>query len=127
MEEQNKKINRMTQFTSSEIQRLANVDTVIGKPIVTASGMQIIPFSKVTFGTLSGGGEYGELQVVEEKNEMPFAGGNGSVVSMKPMGFLIDDGKSCRMMRVTDEPLDTLIERASEIIKSVASKEPYEK
>ena len=127
MEEQNKKINRMTQFTSSEIQRLANVDTVIGKPIVTASGMQIIPFSKVTVGTLSGGGEYGELQVVEEKNEMPFAGGNGSVVSMKPMGFLIDDGKSCRMMRVTDEPLDTLIERASEIIKSVASKEPYEK
>ena len=61
--------------------------------------------------------------MIDEKGEMPFAGGNGAVVSMKPMGFLIDDGKSCRMMRVTDEPLDSLIERASEIIKNVTSKE----
>ena len=123
MEEKSKKINRLTEFSNNDIQRLANVDTVIGKPIITASGMQIIPFSKVTFGTLSGGGEYGELQVLDNSGEMPFAGGNGAVVSMKPMGFLIDDGKSCRMMRVTDEPLDNLIERASEIIKSVTSKE----
>ena len=123
MEEQDKKINRLSEFSNSDLQQLANVDTVIGKPIVTASGMQIIPFSKVTFGTVSGGGEYGELQVLDEKGEMPFAGGNGAVVSMKPMGFLIDDGKSCRIMRVSDEPLDNLIERASEIIKSVTSKE----
>ena len=123
MEEKDKKINRLSQFSNSDLQQLANVDTVIGKPIVTASGMQIIPFSKVTFGTVSGGGEYGELQVLDEKGEMPFAGGNGAVVSMKPMGFLIDDGKSCRIMRVSDEPLDNLIERASEIIKSVTSKE----
>ena len=123
MEEKDKKINRLSEFSNSDLQQLANVDTVIGKPIVTASGMQIIPFSKVTFGTVSGGGEYGELQVLDEKGEMPFAGGNGAVVSMKPMGFLIDDGKSCRIMRVSDEPLDNLIERASEIIKSVTSKE----
>ena len=123
MDEKSKKINRLTEFTNNAVQRLADVDTVIGKPIITASGMQIIPFSKVTFGTVSGGGEYGELQVLDEKGEMPFAGGTGAVVSMKPMGFLIDDGKSCRMMRVTDEPLDTLIERASEIVKSVTSKE----
>lgn len=123
MEEKDKKINRLSEFSNSDLQQLANVDTVIGKPIVTASGMQIIPFSKVTFGTVSGGGEYGELQVLDEKAEMPFAGGNGAVVSMKPMGFLIDDGKSCRIMRVSDEPLDNLIERASEIIKSVTSKE----
>ena len=123
MEEKSKKINRLADVSNNDIKSMANVDTVIGKPIVTASGMQIIPFSKVTFGTLSGGGEYGELQVINSNGEMPFAGGNGAVVSMKPMGFLIDDGKSCRMMRVTDEPLDSLIERASEIIKSVASKE----
>ena len=44
------------------------------------------------------------------------------MISMKPMGFLIDDGKTCRMMRVTDEPLDNLIERASEIVRNVTSK-----
>ncbi len=123
MEEKNKKINRIMQLSNHSISQLADVDTVIGKPIVTASGAQIIPFSKVTFGSLSGGGEYGELKVLDDNGEMPFAGGSGSVVSMKPMGFIIDDGKSCRMMRVTDEPLDSLIERASEIVKSVTSKD----
>ena len=45
------------------------------------------------------------------------------MISMKPMGFLIDDGKSCRILRITDEPIDNLIERAGEIIHDVMSKE----
>ena len=101
---------------------LANVDTVIGKPIITASGFQIIPFSKVTMGSLSGGGEYGDVKVVKETDSMPFAGGSGSVVSMKPMGFIIDDGKNCRLIRVTDQPVDSLIEKASEIVQNITAK-----
>ena len=54
---------------------------------------------------------------------MPFAGGSGAVVSMKPMGFLIDDGKTCHMMRVTDEPIDNLIEKVSEIVRSITAKD----
>jgi hypothetical protein len=42
---------------------------------------------------------------------------------MKPMGFLIDDGKSCRLLRVSEEPLDNLIERAGEILRDVMAKE----
>ena len=38
--------------------------------------------------------------------EFPFAGGSGAVVSMKPMGFLIDDGKSCHILRISDDALD---------------------
>ena len=37
--------------------------------------------------------------------------------------FLIDDGKSCHILRVTEEPLDNLIERASEIVHDVMAKE----
>ena len=74
-------------------------------------------------GSLSGGGEYGDVKIVKETDSMPFAGGSGAVVSMKPMGFLIDDGKTCRMMRVTDEPIDNLIEKVSEIVRSVTAKE----
>ena len=79
---------------------------IICKPIYTASGFQVIPFSKVTLGNLTGGGEYGDVKIVRETDALPFAGGSGAVVSMKPMGFLIDDGKSCKILRVTDEPLD---------------------
>ena len=122
MEEKNQKINSLIDSSLDKLDTLADVNTVIGKPIVTASGFQIIPFSKVTLGNLSGGGEYGDVKVVKETDTFPFAGGSGAVVSMKPMGFLIDDGRECRIMRITDEPLDNLIERAGEIIRDVMTK-----
>ena len=106
----------------NKLDTLADVNTVVGKPIITASGFQIIPFSKVTLGNLSGGGEYGDVKVVKETDAFPFAGGSGAVISMKPMGFLIDDGRECRIMRVTEEPLDNLIERAGEILRDVMAK-----
>ena len=123
MEERNEKINKLMQSTIANSATLADVDMVIGKPITTNSGLQIIPFTKVTVGNLSGGGEYGDIKVVKEINAVPFAGGSGSVVSMKPMGFLVDDGKSCRILRITDEPLDNLIERATEIMRNIVVKD----
>lgn len=123
MSEKTQKISNLIDLSLSKLDELADVNTVIGKPIVTASGLQIIPFSKVTLGNLSGGGEYGDAKLVKETEAFPFAGGSGAVVSMKPMGFLIDDGQTCRILRVTDEPMDNLIERAGEIIRDIVSKE----
>ena len=117
------KINNLLESSNTNLNVLADVDTVMGKPIVTASGFQVIPFSKITMGNLSGGGEYGDVKIVKELDSMPFAGGSGSVISMKPMGFLVDDGTTCRLMRITDEPIDNLIERASEIMRSVMAKD----
>ena len=62
-------------------------------------------------------------KVIKEIDGMPFAGGSGSVISLKPMGFIIDDGKSCRVVRLTDEPLDNLIEKASDILRNVTAKQ----
>ncbi len=123
MAEKNEKINGLIDNSLQALNTLADVNTIIGKPILTASGLQIIPFSKVTMGNLSGGGEYGEVKMVKELDALPFAGGSGAVVSMKPMGFLIDDGKNCRIVKVTDEALDNLVERASDIIRDIVKKE----
>ena len=123
MAEKNEKLNAMMDTAATQLDELADVNTVIGKPIITASGLQIIPFSKVTMGNLSGGGEYGDVKVVKETNSFPFAGGCGAVVSMKPMGFLVDDGKSCHILRVSEQPLDNLIERAGEIVREVMAKD----
>lgn len=123
MAEKDKKINSLIDASVLTLGDLADVDTVVGKPIVTASGFQVIPFSKVTMGCLSGGGEYGDIKVVKEANSMPFAGGSGSVVSRNRWDLFIDDGKSCRMVRITDEPIDNLIEKASEIVRNITAKE----
>ena len=114
----NKKINDLTNSTVESFQKLIDVNTVIGNPIYTASGFQIIPFSKITMANLSGGGEYGNVKVIREIDGLPFAGGASGIVSMKPMGFLVDDGKTCQLIRVSEEPLDNLIEHASEIVKN---------
>lgn len=122
MAEKNEKLNNLMDNSLEKLDKLADVNTIIGKPIVTASGFQIIPFSKITMGNLSGGGEYGDVKVVKETDTFPFAGGVGAVISMKPLGFLVDDGKSCHILRVTEEPLDNLIERVGEIVRDVVSK-----
>ena len=123
MSRENEKLNELIGASAITLENLADVNTIIGKPIVTASGFQIIPFSKITLGSVSGGGEYGDVKVVRETNEIPFAGGNGAVVSMKPMGFLIDDGKTCRILRISDDPMDNLIERASDILHNITAKD----
>ena len=123
MSEKNQKLNNLIESSLNRLDALTDVNTVIGKPIITASGFQLIPFSKVTLGNLSGGGEYGNVKVIKETDAFPFAGGSGAVVSMKPMGFIIDDGKDCRILRITEEPLDHLIERAGEIMRDIVAKE----
>ncbi|MBE5746706.1 MAG: sporulation protein YtfJ [Clostridiales bacterium] len=123
MAEKERKINSLIQSSMQKLDDLASVDTVIGKPIVTASGFQLIPFSKITLGNVSGGGEYGDVKIVKETNEFPFAGGSGAVVSMKPLGFIVDDGKTCRIMRVSEEPMDNLIERATDILREITAKD----
>ena len=122
MADKHEKINTLIDSSFERLDSLADVNTVIGKPIITASGFQLIPFSKVTLGNLSGGGEYGDVKIVKETDTFPFAGGNGAVISMKPMGFLVDDGKSCHILRITDEPMDNLIERAGEILRDIMAK-----
>lgn len=113
--EKHKTIESLIGLSVESLTELVGANTVIGKPILSASGMQIIPFTKVTVGYLSGGGEYGDTKVIQEDGRS-FAGGAGSVVSMKPCGFLIDDGKTCRLVKVTDEPLENLMEKAEELI-----------
>ena len=122
MAEKKETISGLMNASIANLDALADVNTIIGKPIITSSGFQIIPFSKVTMGNLSGGGEYGDVKVVKEMDALPFAGGSGAVVSLKPLGFLVDDGTNCRIMRVSDEPIDNLIERAGEILRDVMAK-----
>ena len=108
--------------TAEQLTGLIDVNTVIGKPLFSASGAQIIPFTKVTMGYLSGGGEYGEVKAIKEDECFPFAGGAGTVINLKPAGFLIDDGKRCRIIKVTDDPLDGLIEKAAELVGGIVKK-----
>ncbi len=103
------------------IEKVADANTVIGQSIITVSGTQVIPLTSITVVNIGGGGEYGDIKTFKETDGFKLAGGNGSVVTVKPKGFLVDDGKGCRLLKMEDEPVNALIEKTGELVHDLAS------
>lgn len=97
-------IERIVDNAFTKIRTLVDADTVIGSPVTTNDGVSIIPISKVTMGFLTGGGEYSDMSR-QNYTEYPFAGGSGAGVSVSPVGFLISDGKSVKLVGVDDKSM----------------------
>ncbi|MBS6464122.1 MAG: sporulation protein YtfJ [Firmicutes bacterium] len=112
------KINRVIETAMKNLSALVDVNTVIGKPMKTEDGSLIIPVSKVTLGFMTGGGEYGEVKVMKKDRAIPFAGGSGAIVSMKPTGFLVNDGKGYRVIAAANEPYEKILDVASDLLAS---------
>lgn len=101
------------------LEKVADANTVVGESIITVSGTQVIPLSSVTIVNLNGGGEYGDIKTYKQADGFKIAGGNGTVVTVKPKGFLIDDGKGCRLLKMEDAAIDTLIEKTGDLVHSI--------
>ena len=84
-------IGNLMQTTLENIKDMVDVNTVVGDAIAASNGSTIIPISRVSFGFVAGGGDYGKKP---EEMELPFAGGSGAGVSVQPVGFLVvgEDG-----------------------------------
>ncbi len=117
--DKSKRVNELVGQSMQELSALADITAVVGTPIKTASGYQVIPVSRVTLGYVSGGSDIGETKVIKEGDVAPFAGGSGAVVSLRPAGFILDDGNGCRFLHAGGDPLDNLIDKAAELLKKV--------
>ena len=80
-------IENIMSATMENLNRMIDVDKVIGNPVISPSGETIIPVSQLSFGFACGGGEYEFTQ--SKKDDFPFAGGSGAGISVKPSGFLV--------------------------------------
>ena len=103
------------------IEKVADANIVIGQSIITVSGTQVIPLTSITVVNIGGGGEYGDVKTFKETDGFKLAGGNGSVVTVKPKGFLVDDGKGCRLLKMEDEHVNALIEKTGELVHDIAN------
>ena len=113
-------IENMMKSSMEQIREMVDVNTIIGDPVHTPDGAVILPVSKVSFGFVSGGGEYGKGGSVRESSkdltENPFAGGSGAGISLHPVGFVVVSGESVRLLPIeTNSPFDHL----SEIVPQV--------
>ncbi len=115
------KINGAIESTLKNISNLIDVNTVVGSPIKVDNGEYIIPISKVTVGILAGGGEYGKLGIFQKGEDHPYSAGNGSIISVKPCGFLIKDKEKYRMISISDSAYEKLLDKATDFISEINS------
>ena len=119
-------IENLMMTAMSSIQNMIDVNTIIGEPIETQSGITIIPVSKVCFGFAAGGSEFsGEtLKEYNKKNEdeeieykLPFGGGAGAGVSIHPVAFLVVQDNNVKLMPVDhDSCIDKLLDYVPDLM-----------
>ncbi len=118
-------IENIMQTAMSEIKEMVDVNTIVGDPVISTDGATIIPITKVSFGFVAGGGEYGASgrQGGQESNQSqahPFAGGASSGVSISPVGFLVVDENSIQLLPVTGRTMvEHLIEAVPDFIVEI--------
>lgn len=103
-------IGKLMQTTLENIKDMVDVNTVIGEPIAAPAGVTVIPFSKVSFGFATGGGDYdSKKEEALVRESLPFAGGSGAGVSVQPVGFLVITLDGVRLLPAQSK---TALERA---------------
>lgn len=105
--------------TMQKLREIADVNTIVGKPIL-AGEITIIPISKLTVGFASGGSDFtSKNQKPEDDNS--FGGGSGAGMNLSPVAFLIVKGDSGRLMPVAPPP-GTAVDRVVEMVPDVIDK-----
>ena len=113
-------IQGMAESILENINQMVDVNTIVGEPIITPSGVTIIPISRLTVGFASGGSDF------VSKNQKPeadnsFGGGSGAGMNLSPVAFLIVKGDSVRLMPVAPPP-GTAVDRVVEMVPDVIDK-----
>ncbi len=82
-------IQELVKQTIENVKAVAETESVVGKPIINGDGTVILPVSKLSFGFVAGGGEYGAALDKKNEGEYPAARASGAGVTVTPIGFLI--------------------------------------
>ena len=92
---ENSNLSEMIGNSLKSLKELSDSETIVGSPIVTASGVTVIPVSKLSMGFVGGGLDYGKKikskpDVKEYSEGKPnFGGGGGTGISLVPVAFLV--------------------------------------
>ncbi len=99
---ENYTIAEIIETAVTNLSRAAEVNSIIGKPIVTYDGTTILPITQLSFAYMAGGGEYGKNKAVIKEGTQ-FAGGSGGGATLTPVGFLVMGKEGIKMVNVDEE------------------------
>lgn len=101
--------------TLSKVKDMIDVNTMIGEPIYTESGLTIVPVSKVTYGFASGGSDF-----PSKGDQQLFGGAGGAGVTLTPVAFLIIQNGNITIKHV--DTFDNAAERAVNLVPDMVDK-----
>ncbi len=115
-------IQGMAESIMDNINQMVDVNTIVGEPIITPSGVTVIPISKVTVGFGLAGGDF-KPNTAEEKKNVPFGGGGGGALSITPIAFLTVSGENVKLITIdrNETSVDKALAMAPEMVDKVAS------
>ncbi len=119
----NREINDIVETAVTNISKIAEVNTIVGKPLVTMDGTTILPVSQVTFAFMAGGGEYGDKTapkgVLKDGFMSKFAGGSGGGATLTPVGFLVVNKDGVKLIDTESQSsVEKLADVARDILKN---------
>ena len=118
--ESNQKISSLIETSMKNLTSMVDVNTIIGRAVKTEDGNSIIPISKVTVAFMTGGGETSKAKIFTKSEDLPFTGGSGAVVSMKPCGFLIENkDKNFKLLTMDKEPIEMIYDVVNDYVNKV--------
>ena len=101
----------------ASLRSMVDVNTVVGDAVETKDGTVIVPVAQVSLGFAAGGGEYGDAAGRRADDLLPFGGGSGAGVSVRPVGFLVVHQGSVRLLPVDQRAsLERLLDLAPEVL-----------
>ena len=117
-------INEIVESAIANLTKAAEVNTIVGKPILALDGTTILPISQITFAFMAGGGEYGNKNLTKSfaRNNIDsnFAGGSGGGATMKPIGFLVVGDDGVEMVTIdADSTFDKILDIAKSFTKRI--------
>ncbi|RIV19602.1 sporulation protein YtfJ [Alicyclobacillaceae bacterium I2511] len=116
-------IQGLMKTAMENIREMVDVNTIIGDPVETPDGTVILPISRVGFGFAAGGSEFakGEEKQGSSSQEHPFGGGSGGGVSIVPIGFLIVNSQSVRLLSTDNQNqlYDRLLDMAPAVVDKI--------
>ncbi len=115
-------IQGMAESILENINQMVDVNTIVGEPIITPSGVTIIPISKVSVGFGLGGGDF-KPSTPEERKCIPFGGGGGGALTITPIAFLTVSGENVKLITIdrNETTVDKALAMAPEMVDKVAN------
>ena len=110
-------ITDMIKNAMDSIKGMIDSSTVVGEAITTPDGSMIIPVTQVTCGFGAGGSEI----PAQKEGDLPFGGGSGGGIKVKPVAFLVISKDRIRILPVetTNGPVDKILDLVPDMVDKV--------